>query len=110
MAGEVKAAALAMLALTVLVLGTGWVLVAENRRMKQVLIEQTLVRLEREYEEARRAEDENLGQLKSSLADAFDGLTALRGLSGEETELVQRAMTLTDAILRATTSGGISGE
>ena len=110
MVTEVRAGSLALAAFLIVVLAVCGFLAFENRRMKDVLIEHTLLELERDYEEAQRAEEANLGLLKASLEEALNGLTALRGLSAEETALVERAMWFTDAILRATTSEGISLE
>ena len=110
MATEMRPATVAVATLMLLVVILGAVLVVENRRMKAVLIEQTLLQLERDYEEARRVETANLAVLKSSLEDAFQGLTAIRALSVEEAALVHRAISLTNAILESATSEGITVE
>ena len=83
---------------------------AENHRMRAVLIERTLAQLERDYETAIAEEERNVAMLRGSLTDALWGLSALRGLSAEESELIETAITLTDQILQATTSKGISLE
>ncbi len=83
---------------------------AENRQMRAVLIEQTLTQLERDYQRARMQEEENITTLRTSLQQAFEELSTLRGLSADETELLDTAMSLTDQILEAATSKGIGRE
>ena len=83
---------------------------AENRQMRAVLIEQTLTRLERDYQQARIQEEENITTLRASLEHAFEELSEVRGLSADETELLDTAISLTDEILEAATSKWISRE
>ena len=83
---------------------------AENSRMKAVLIERTLAQLERDYEVVLAEEERNVATLRSSLTKALQDLSALRGLSAEESNLIETAISLTDQILEATTSKGISLE
>ena len=83
---------------------------AENRQMRAVLIEQTLTQLERDYQQARIQEEEHITTLRASLQDAFEELSTLRGLSADETELLDTAISLTDEILKAATSKGINRE
>ena len=103
-----KLAQAALAAAFLLLLAVLAVTVAENLRMKNVLIEHTLDQLERDYQAARRAENETTRALRASLEDAFAELTNLRGLSADETELISTAIALTDEILQAATSRGLN--
>lgn len=79
----------------------------ENRRMRSVLIDQTLENINAEFERARREEEENVAVLRASLQDTLERLGGITGLTESEQQLIRRARDLTSQILEATTSTGL---
>ena len=80
----------------------------ENNRMKAVLIGQTIDRLNRDFERARRLEEENVDQLKSSLDDTLRQLAEIDVLGEHERALIASAQTLVENIVNASRSSGVT--
>ena len=80
----------------------------DNRRMRRVLVDRTLVELDRRYERERLHEERATAELQQSLSEAMNELWALEGLGRTERALIERARGLTERILEAGTVKGLS--
>ena len=82
----------------------------QNQRMREVLINQTIVALDREYEQARVQEQQLVADMYAQLQASLDELGNADDLLSEQRDRVVRARTLLDALRAATISEGIIAE
>lgn len=71
---------------------------AEIRSMRNVLIDQTVARLDRQYEQAQIAETENLAALNGRLNTVLANLAALNGLTEQERRWIEEGIALAKEI------------
>ncbi len=70
----------------------------ELQRMRNVLIDVTLTRMEEEYRAARESEVRYLNALRNETGEIMSGLEMIQGLNDEEEALLLRGKQLVDRI------------
>ena len=93
-----------------LLLGTITAQHLENRRMRAVLIDHTMQRLQAEFDQARTAEERELTMVRAELRNLLVELSTAQGLNSDASQGIQRGLDLVDRMMALTESGGLAYE